>query len=166
MNQPAASPEPANDGATTAGQGTPVAVDVSTSRDTIATMAAFLAGPVLWSVHFMVVYLVVEAGCTGDGGGLDLFDPPVPTVLTLATTVVAALACVGTATWGYRRWRQRAGDGSDAGDDGDDGGDGPGAEPADRGGSLAFAGFLMSLLGAVSILLVGLPALVLPACLP
>jgi hypothetical protein len=157
MNQPAESPEPVNDGATTAGRGTPFAVDVSTSRDTIAMVAAFLAGPVLWSVHFMVVYLVVEAGCTGDGRGLDVFDPPAPTVLTLATTVVAALACVGTAAWGYRRWRERAGDG---------GGDGPGVEPADRGGSLAFAGFLLSLLGAVSILLVGLPALVLPACPP
>jgi hypothetical protein len=33
-----------------------------------------------------------------------------------------------------------------------------------RGGSLAFAGFLMSLLGFVTVLFVGLPALVLPAC--
>jgi uncharacterized protein (DUF2267 family) len=44
----------------------------------------FVAGPVIWSVHFMLVYLVVEAGCSGDGPGLRLFDPPVPTVVTLA----------------------------------------------------------------------------------
>ena len=154
MNEPTVPNEPADDGARTAGRGTPVAVDVSTSRDALATIAVFLAGPVIWSVHFMAVYLAVEAGCTGDGPGLDRFDPPVPTVLTLVTTVVAALACLATAAWGYRRWRRRAGDG------------GSGGQPADPGGSLAFAGFLMSLLGVVTILLVGLPALVLPACLP
>jgi hypothetical protein len=163
MNEPAVPRDPANDGATTAGQGTPAAVDVSTNRESVATVAVFLAGPVIWSVHFMAVYLIVEAGCTGDGPGLDLFDPPVPTVLTLVTTAVAALACAGTAAWGYRRWRGRAGD--DTNGPGDAGG-GPGAGVADRGGSLAFIGLLLSLLGLVSILLVGLPALVLPACLP
>jgi hypothetical protein len=156
MNEPTRSSEPANDGATTAGEGTPTPVDVSTSRETMATVAVFLAGPVIWSTHFMAVYLVVEAGCTGDGPGLNLFDPPVPTVLTLATTVVAALACLGTAVWGYRRWRARTGDSASE----------ERAESADRGGSLAFVGFLLSLLGVVSILLVGLPALVLPACAP
>jgi hypothetical protein len=156
MNEPTRSREPANDGATTASQGTPTAVDVSTSRETMSTIAVFLAGPVIWSVHFMVVYLAVEAGCTGDGPGLNLLDPPVPTVLTLATTVVAALVCLGTAAWGYRRWRARTGDGASEAH----------AESADRGGSLAFAGFLLSLLGVVSILLVGLPALVLPGCTP
>ena len=34
----------------------------------------------------------------------------------------------------------------------------------DRGGTLAFAGFLLSLLSVVTILAVGLPALVLPSC--
>lgn len=79
-----------------------------------------------------------------------------PTILKMVTTVVAALACLGTAAWGSRRWRAQVGDNADGGD----------GEPADRGGSLAFAGFLLSLLGVVSILLVGLPALVLPACAP
>jgi hypothetical protein len=156
MNEPAVPREPANDGATTAGRGTPAAVDLSTSRETVATVAVFLAGPVIWSVHFLAVYLVVEAGCTGDGPGLDLFDPPVPTVLTLVATAVAALACLGTAAWGYRRWRARS---SEELPD-------SGVDSADRGGSLAFAGFLMSLLGVVAVLLIGLPALVLPACAP
>ena len=34
----------------------------------------------------------------------------------------------------------------------------------DRGGTLAFTGFLLSLLSVVTILFVGLPALVLPSC--
>lgn len=143
-------------GATTGGKGTPVAVDVSTSPRAKTTIALFVAGPVIWSVHFMVVYLAVEAGCTGDGPGLRAFDPPVPTALTLAATAVAALACLACAGWGYRLWRadQRARAAS------------PELEPADGGGSLLFGGVLLSLLGVVTVLFVGLPALFLPACGP
>ena len=32
----------------------------------------FLGGPVIWFSHFMVVYLVAEAGCTGGGGHVTL----------------------------------------------------------------------------------------------
>lgn len=149
---------PRGDGSTTAGEGTPMAVDVSADRRARWALAMFVAGPVIWSVHFMVVYLAVEAGCSGEGPGLRLFDPPVPTVVTLAATAAAALACLWSARWSWRRWRA----GQEAAGDG--GGhsanlDGPGG-----GGALAFAGFLLSLLGLVTVLFVGLPALVLPAC--
>lgn len=143
-------------GATTAGKGTPVAVDVSISRRATTTIALFVAGPLIWSAHFMVVYLVVEAGCTGDGPGLDLFDPPVPAVATLAATAVSAAACLATAGWSYRRLRadQRARAASSE------------LERADGDGALLFGGVLLSLLGLVTVLFVGLPALVLPACGP
>jgi hypothetical protein len=141
-------------GAGTPGKGTPFAVDVSGDPQTRITIALFLAGPVIWSAHFMLVYLVVEAGCSGGGPGLEVFAPPVPTVVTLAATAVAALACLGAAGWSYRRWRRTRHAASD----------GAGLERPDRGGSLAFAGFLLSLLGVVAVLFVGLPALVLPAC--
>lgn len=143
-------------GATTGGKGTPVPVDVSTPRRARTAMALFVAGPVIWSVHFMVVYLAVEAGCTGDGPGLDAFDPPVPTVVTHVATVVGALACLGVAALAYRRWRvsRRPAVGE------------PAMEASDRGGFLAFGALLLALLGFVSVLFVGLPALVLPACLP
>lgn len=143
-------------GATTAGKGTPAAVDLSRNRREWTLMALFLAGPLIWSAHFMVVYLVVEAGCTGDGPGLNAFDPPVPIVVTLVATAVAAVGCLATAFWGYRRWRA----------DQRERPEGPGLEPPDRGGPLAFAGFLLSLLGFVSVLLVGVPAFFLPACVP
>ncbi|MDQ3538333.1 MAG: hypothetical protein M3415_06020 [Actinomycetota bacterium] len=143
------------DGSRTAGDGTPFAVDVSSDLPARTTIALFLAGPVIWSVHFMLVYLVVEAGCTGDGPGLRLFDPPVPTVVTLVATAAAALACLACAGRGYRRWRSGRQEAADeAGDLGQH----------DPSGSLAFAGFLMSSLGFVTVLFVGLPALVLPAC--
>jgi hypothetical protein len=142
-------------GARTSADGTPFPVAVSRDRRVWMTFAMFLAGPVIWSVHFLLVYLVVEAGCSGGGTGLRLFDPPVPAVATLVATAAAALACLASSRWGYRRWRasqhQAAGRADDLGG-------------ADLGGSLAFAGFLLSLLGLVTVLLVGLPALVLPAC--
>lgn len=140
--------------------GTPVAVDVSTDRPARVTIVVFLSGPVITLVHFMLVYLVVEAGCTGDGPGLALFDPPVPTLVTLSATAVAAVVSVATAVWAYRRWRARRHQLAAV-----ESGDRPsGLEDHDPGGSLAFAGFLLSLLSLVTVLFVGVPALVLPAC--
>jgi hypothetical protein len=148
------------DGSTTAVGGTPVAVDVSRDRRARVVWVAFLAGPVIWFAHFMIVYVAAEAGCSGDGPGLELFDPPVPTILTLVATVVAAVACLWTTVWTWRRWRGRPrtqpwGATDDLAAD---------LEQDDRDGLLSFAGFLLSVLSFVSILFVGLPALVLPAC--
>ncbi|MDQ4145306.1 MAG: hypothetical protein M3198_16505 [Actinomycetota bacterium] len=44
---------------------------------------------------------MAEAGCTGDGPGLQLFDPPVPTIVTLAAAAVAAVACLPFAVCGF-----------------------------------------------------------------
>jgi hypothetical protein len=145
-------------GRTTASRGTPYPVDISRDRGDRIVWVAFIGGPVVWFVHFMVVYLVAEAGCTGDGTGLDALDPPVPVVVTLAATALAALACGALARWSYRRWRagaDRTGAAADLTGDVDDG---------DGRGSLAFAGMLLSVLSLVTILFVGLPAAFLPAC--
>jgi hypothetical protein len=148
------------DGSRTAGEGTPFAVDVSRDRWARWPLFMFVAGPVIWSVHFLLVYLVTEAGCSGDGPGLSLFDPPVPKAVTLATTAAAAAAALACAMWWYRRWR--ASEHEPAADEaGDLAG---GLTDRDRGGTLAFAGFLLSLLSVVTILFVGLPALVLASC--
>jgi hypothetical protein len=145
-----------SDGGRTGATGTPVAVDVSRDRLTRSTWVAFLAGPVTWMTHFMVVYLIAEAGCTGDGPGLDVFDPPVPAAATLAATGVAALACLASGRWTYRRWRT-----SLVGEAADEASELSGSFPErDRGGALALAGFLLSLFSFVAVLFVGLPALV------
>jgi hypothetical protein len=148
------------DGSTTAVDGTPVAVDVSLDRRARVIWVAFLAGPVIWFAHFMIVYTVTEAGCSGDGPGLNAFDPPVPTIVTLVATAVAAIACLWTTAWAWRRWRARTrtrawGVTDDLAAD---------LDQADRDGLLSFAGFLLSALSFVSVMLVGLPALTLPAC--
>lgn len=147
----------AGDGRQTGATGTPVAVDVSRDRRARVTWVVFLAGPVVWFTHFMVVYLIVEAGCTGDGPGLDVFDPPVPAAATLAATAVAAVVCLGSAGWAYRRWRA-ARDGVAV----DEAADLAGYfEQRDRGGDAgAFAGFLLSSFSFVAVLFVGFPALV------
>lgn len=147
---------PGGDGSRTAAGGTPFAVDVSRDRRARFALAMFVAGPVIWSVHFLLVYLVTEAGCSGDGPGLSLFDPPVPKVVTLAVTAAAAVAALACAGWSWRRWRT---DAAEAAAD-----EAAGLQDRGRGGTLAFAGFLLSLLSVVTILFVGLPALVLPSC--
>ena len=147
---------PGGDGSRTAAGGTPFAVDVSRDRRARFALAMFVAGPVIWSVHFLLVYLVTEAGCSGDGPGLTLFDPPVPRVVTLAVTAAAVAAALACAGWSWRRWRAS---GAEAAAD-----LAGGHQDRDRGGTLAFAGFLLSLLSVVTIVFVGLPALVLPSC--
>ena len=147
---------PGSAGRYTAADGSPVAVDVSRDRLARVTWVVFLGGPVIWFTHFMVVYLVTEAGCSGDGRGLELFDPPVPATTTLAATAVAALGCLAFGAWAYRRW-QRARTGPAA----DEAAELAGLMPeTDRGGSLDFIGFLLALFSFVSVLFVGLPALV------
>ncbi|SFE81907.1 hypothetical protein [Blastococcus tunisiensis] len=144
---------PRPDEAATSSRGTPAPVDVSVDTRAVVVVAVLLAGPVISSVHFMLVYLVAEAGCTGDGPGLDAFDPPVPTVVTLVATAVAALACAATAWWGLARWRAFRRFRGEAGSE----------ELVDR-QPLAFGGFVLSVLGLVTVLFVGLPALFLSAC--
>jgi hypothetical protein len=146
-------------GATTASEGTPFAVDVRGDRRGRANLAVLVVGPVLWLTHFMVVYLVAEAGCTGDGPGLDVFDPPVPERLTLGATALAVAACLVAAAWGLRRWqaavRRTPLCGADLAG-------APADLPVD--GVLGFAGFLLSLLSCAAVVLVAVPALALPTC--
>ncbi len=145
------------DGAMTSEGGTPVAVDVSRDRLTRVGWVVFLGGPVVWLTHFMVVYLVAEAGCTGDGPGLRAFDPPVPAAVTLGATGLAAVGCLAFATWAYRRWVA-----SREGVAADDAGELSGRHAErDRGGTMAFASLLLSLFSFVAVLFVGVPALVL-----
>lgn len=149
-------------GSRTGVSGTPFAVDVSADRRDRIIWVAFLAGPVLWFTHFMVVYLVAEAGCTGGGPGLELLDSPVPKAVTAAATVAGAAATVLAAAWNHRRWRANSpGPDRPAGLSADLSG-----EPSDGTGRgpLAFAGLLLAGLATVAILFQGLFGLVLPAC--
>lgn len=65
---------------------------------TVGTWALAVGGPVLWIVHFGVVYLVAEAACTADRDAVLRFAGPgtMRAIVILATVAVAA-ACVAFA---------------------------------------------------------------------
>lgn len=158
MNERAQPPDGAPvHGARTGVGGTPYPVDVSDDRQVRTTWLVLLAGPLLGLSHFMLVYLVAEAGCTGSGTGLRVFDPPVPEVATIATTAVAAAACLAAAAVAYRRWRS-GGDGGSAHDVAGD------ADGLDRRRALGLAGFLLSSFFFLVVLFVGVPAPFLAPC--
>lgn len=149
-------------GARAATHGTPVPVQLAADRRARRGWAVFLVGPVIWFAHFMLVYLVAEAGCTGDGPGLRWFDPPVPIITTLVATVVAVALCGLAAGWAYRWWRASSRELRESPDD-------PQSMSGEfdddrRQGSLAFAGLLLSVFSAVAVLFTGAPALVLGPC--
>ncbi|MDY7101418.1 MAG: hypothetical protein S0880_09550 [Actinomycetota bacterium] len=145
--------------ALTSSTGTPYPVDVSGDRRARWIWPVLLGGPVIWFVHFMVVYLVAEAGCTGSGDGLSAFGPPVPRIVSVVATAVAVLACLALAVVAHRRRReQRVEAGREAGDR-----DPSGPAGRDR-ADLFTAAMILSLLSAGSVLAVGLPAPFLAAC--
>lgn len=146
------------DGAVTQPTGTPMAVDVESDPRTRRAIGRFVAGPIIWIGHFMLVYLVAEAGCTGSGPGMEVFAPPVPTVVTIVATVVAAASCLVLAWAEHRRWRGgREVAARTAGGE-------PEMADAAPGGPLAFAGVLLALVSFVAVVFVGIPSLVLTSC--
>lgn len=130
----------ADRGARTEASGTPFPVRVPRDPQAWITAFIFAGGPILWFAHFMFVYVVAEAGCTGEGRGLRAFNPPVPLVVTLAATTVFAVAVAVIAVWAFRRWRWNVH------------------------GAMAFGGLLLSSLSLIAILWVGVPAVLFPGC--
>ncbi|MDQ3963341.1 MAG: hypothetical protein M3277_05430 [Actinomycetota bacterium] len=112
----------------------------------------FLAGPVIWFVHFMAVYVLAEAVCAAGDGGPRLLGLSLLALVTLVATVLAVGAALVFAVRAYRVWRGRTDGSSDwlAGDE--------------RNGGLALAGWLLGSVFVVAILFVGLPAAFLDPC--
>lgn len=147
-------------GATTQPSGTPMAVDLASSPATRRALAMFVAAPTLWFAHFVVVYLVAEAGCTGSGPGLSVFDPPVPAVVTIVATIVTGAACAWVTWWHWRQWRH----GDRLGSLEEAGGPPTGTDLDGEVRPLAFVGVLIGAISLVSVLFVGAPALWLTGC--
>jgi uncharacterized membrane protein len=116
---------------------------VPRSPATIGLWLLLLAGPIIWVLHFGVVYFAAEASCAASATPEMWFMGPDALVGTiLAATVVATAVAALTAVYSWRRARR--GDGDDA--------------------HLGRAGFLLTLGSIVAVLAVGLPALVLDPC--
>lgn len=111
------------------------------TRPSVRLWIMLLSGPVVWIVHFAIVYLTVEAACApAVHGRWSVLDERSLRVFVVVATVVAALACVVTA-FAVRRVARR-----------------PGASPLCRAAVVLAAG------SCVSVLAVGAPVLVLGPC--
>ena len=117
-----------------------------------------LAGPVLWTVHFVSSYLVVEAACQlGWSTNRPGFQGLSSVVILL--TALAVIATLLFALKSYRAWRTIHADRSLREEF---------REPERRFEGpvdfMLFSGFLLSALFAVVILMTGLPAFFLQPC--
>jgi hypothetical protein len=117
-----------------------------------------LAGPILWSFHFIVGYLLIEVFCRA-GWNFQILGMNGLSFLVIALTVLAVLGAILFGVTSYRGWRE-----------------------VNPGGSLwdqlrntsrwsdeptefvYFSGFLLSVFFAITIVMVGLPALFLHPC--
>ena len=118
-----------------------------------------LAGPVIWSVHFILSYMVVEAICRVTGPDFRLGGIHGVTLIVIVLTVLALIATVLFALRSYRSWRgfsrnRRLKD-----------------ELREKSSwfvgpeeFMYFSGFLLSVLFSATILMVGIPALFLQPC--
>ncbi len=117
-----------------------------------------LAGPILWSIHFLLSYLIVEAFCQV-GWDFNILGINGLSFIVIALTILAVLATALFALRSYRGWRGLHED----------------RRLRDEFGESAswfesstdfmfFTGFLLSVLFAATILMVGLPALFLQPC--
>jgi hypothetical protein len=116
-----------------------------------------LVGPVVWAVHFVIVYMLVEITCLGGQIPFSLIERT-PLILTIAVLTLAALGLVG---WrglaAFRTWRghpTRQGEGLRAENWADD----------ERTPFMGLAGFLLSAFFTLTILLVVMPFLLLRPC--
>jgi hypothetical protein len=120
-----------------------------TGTATLRRPAAGIAGPpVLWSAHFVFVYVFNALACLWGWGDISALGVGlIEWVVAVATLVVGALI----ALLGVQAWRDRS---ALAADDG----------PAPRPIFVARVGALVSALFLFATLLVGLPTLMAPSC--
>jgi hypothetical protein len=89
-----------------------------------------------------------------------VFDPPVPVIVTVVATAIAAVACLAVAASNYRRWRTSV-DASDRPQARWPFGD---VDDHEARGALAFVGTLLGALSFASVVLVGIAAPFVPSC--
>lgn len=113
-------------------------------RDELQWAVLFLAGPVIWYVHFWAVYLLAEAGCFA--AGLGSGSQPLWLVVTILIATLVAVALIAWTTWAaWRKWRCHE-------------------DPRPGRSALYFMGFVLGPLSIVATLFVGLPIAYLPPC--
>jgi hypothetical protein len=116
-----------------------------------------LGGPILWSAHFLASYASVEFACRARLPVLDstVFGLSVLSWSVLAFTLAATLAAVYVGRAAYRSWHRLKKSRKTTE---------PDTWELESGRFMALSGMALSALFALTILLGGLPALVLGPC--
>ncbi len=129
------------------------------SQRRFRTMAVLLlAGPVIWSTHFMVVYLQAEAVCDSRAADDEVLGVAVASAVTIVATVVALVASLAFTRGAWQRWRRGGGGWNEVPPARRTG---PAAEPETP---LALVGVMLGVVFSLAIAFTGLPAVVLTAC--
>lgn len=124
-------------------------------QDTRSLWLGALAGPITWSVYFMIGYLLVEVVCNSDFLDFSLFGMAAISALIIALTVVGLGVTIYAGFINYQKWRQPSEE------DELDFGEQLGNKPARF---MALSGLLLCGLFTLVILLTGIPAFVLRPC--
>jgi uncharacterized membrane-anchored protein len=111
---------------------------------------SMIGGPIVYSLHFLSSYLLVEGVCKLANPQSALLGRDGLVITILVLTVVAAAITLWMGLWTYRRWQQQHGD------------DGQLTEEVVP--FLALVGTWLNGLSTLLILATGLPALVLLPC--
>lgn len=125
------------------------------------TWILLLAGPVTWALHFVGVYLTVEAWCSSatDGALPTWLGTSAPVAVTLVATGVASAVILADLVFTTVRYRQAT---AETGREAEDATDIDDQLVRDR--QLLFVGSLLGPLSLVAVLAVGLSALWVPTC--
>lgn len=118
--------------------------EVPSGPTSARTWLRMLAGPLIWSLHFLAVYLPSEAVCTSVEPGAPSLAAPGFMTFVLVATVVAALASLGAALHSWRRSRDGALDAPSR--------------------AVAWVGTLLAIGSCLSVVAVGLPVMFLDGC--
>ncbi len=125
-----------------------------------------LAGPVLYALYFIMVYLLAEAACQQNLFTATVSGLPLRSIFILIITLAVAFCTFVNGLSNYRRWREQQAEHRLSGQQQQRQPNGEYAT-ADPGTSLhfmAFGGLLLSVLFTMMILYTGLPILVLQVC--
>lgn len=114
------------------------------------TLFSVLSGPVVWMLHFVLVWAVAEMGCGANYANMPILPAPAIRTIVIGATVIALIAGVVGGVASYRHWASLRGDGI-----------------TDREARIRFVlqiGMALSVVFVVSVVLTALPVFFLDAC--
>lgn len=115
-----------------------------------ALWIGLLAGPVIWSIYFVIIYLLAEIACGLNLLQFTVWGVSIILLLVQVITVLALLPILYIGFQAYRRWQRLRHDEIEIGE-----------QPAEF---MALGGVLLGLLFALATLVTGVSALVVQPC--